>query len=182
MRPRRARGRTIVAWLALAMLAAGAYAPRVLAHSASDAYLTLTSAPESASTTLVHAQWDVALRDLDFVLALDADGDGRITWDEVRARAPAIARYALRALAVRGDGASCRIVPGAQKIDEHADGTYAALFFDIACDGRAKALTLDYALFFAVDPSHRGIVVIRAGDGTATALFTPERRSVRWVP
>ena len=167
--------------LAAALVGLGAAPAR--AHSASDAYLTL-NADRSAATgkTLVHGQWDVALRDLDFALTLDADGDGAIRWREVRAREAAIARYVYGALAVRGDGAACRIVPGAQKIAEHADGAYVALFFDVACDGHANALTLDYALFFAIDPSHRGIVVIRTGDDVATALLAPERSSVRWTP
>jgi hypothetical protein len=177
---------TAMMWRArvtLAALLAGLCAAPAWAHSASDAYLTLTADRGAATArTLVHGQWDVALRDLDFALTLDADGDGAIRWSEVRAREAAIARYVYRALAVRGDGAACRIVPGSQKIAEHADGAYAALFFDIACDGRVSALTLDYALFFAIDPSHRGIVVIRTGDDVATALLAPERRSVRWTP
>jgi hypothetical protein len=174
-RARRAR-------VALAALLACLCTTSARAHSASDAYLTLATERDGAPATRVHVQWDVALRDLDFVLTLDADGDGRITRSEVHAREAAIARYAYRALAVRGDGAACRIEPRSQNIARHADGAYAALFFDIACDARATALTLDYALFFAIDPSHRGIVVIRTGDGIATALLAPERRSVRWTP
>jgi hypothetical protein len=30
----------------------------------------------------VTGRWDIALRDLDFALGLDADGDGEITWGE----------------------------------------------------------------------------------------------------
>jgi hypothetical protein len=34
--------------------------------------------------TVVHGQWDIALRDLDFVLKLDDNGDGKIVWGELR--------------------------------------------------------------------------------------------------
>ena len=58
---------------------------RVQAHSASDAYLTLSDDGTVAEgRRVIHGQWDVALRDLDFVLKLDDDGDGRLTWGEVR--------------------------------------------------------------------------------------------------
>jgi hypothetical protein len=155
----------------------------VWAHSASDAYLTLASDSHATSgVTLVHAQWDVALRDLDFALALDADGDGNITWNEVRAQQAAIARYVYAGLKVRGEAADCRIVPTAQTIDQHADGAYAVMLFDIACRGNAKALMFDYGLFFAIDPSHRGIVVMQSRDGVATALVSPDHATVRWTP
>lgn len=182
--PRAARllacGRSLAVF---ATVMASLCATPVWAHSASDAYLTLATERHAApGTTLVHAQWDVALRDLDFVLALDADGDGSITWNEVRAQQAAIARYVYAGLKVHGDAANCRIVPTAQKIDQHADGAYAAMLFDIACTGKAKALTFDYGLFFAIDPSHRGIVVMQSHDGVATALVSPDHATVRWTP
>ena len=34
----------------------------------------------------IEGHWDIALRDLDMALGLDGDGDGRLTWDELRAR------------------------------------------------------------------------------------------------
>ena len=50
------------------LLAAGA-----AAHKLSDAYLTV----ERNGATL-HGQWDIALRDLDNAIGLDANGDGEI--------------------------------------------------------------------------------------------------------
>ncbi|HEV8500499.1 MAG TPA: hypothetical protein VGR63_02905 [Casimicrobiaceae bacterium] len=169
--------------MVVAALAATLCAAPAAAHSASDAYLMLaTDSGAAAGVTLVHAQWDIALRDLDFVLALDADGDGSITWNEVRGQQAAIARYVYAAFKVRGEAADCRIVPTAQKIGQHADGAYAVMLFDIACTGKAKALTFDYGLFFAIDPSHRGIVVMQSRDGVATALVSPDHATVRWTP
>ena len=46
-------------------------------------------------------------------------------------------------------------------IDDHADGAYAALFFDVACPQATKQIDLHYDLFFAVDPSHRGQGLVR---------------------
>lgn len=145
------------------------------AHSASDAYLTLTRDVAAAPGKIIlHGQWDIALRDLDFVLKLDDDGDGHVTWGEVRRHEAAIERYAYRTLSLGGPGNACVVKPVRQMIDDHADGAYAALFFDAECARAPRKLTLRYTLFFGIDPSHRGIFVMHSGDNVATALFSPE--------
>jgi hypothetical protein len=55
------------------------------AHSASTAYLQVE--PDGRGAAI---EWRIALRDLDVLLDLDADGDGRLTWGEVLDRAGAI--------------------------------------------------------------------------------------------
>lgn len=151
------------------------------AHSASDAYLTVTeSTPlvRPRTETVLRVQWDIALRDLDFVLKLDDNGDGNIVWGELRRHQQAIAQYALQYLRASGDGKACRLSPTGQMVDDHADGAYASLMFDIVCAGAPKRLQLDYHLFFAVDPSHRAIVVLRHADNIATALLAADKTQI----
>jgi len=152
----------------------------VHAHSASDAYLNLTVGKEaSGAKVMLHGQWDLALRDLDFVLKLDDDGDGRLTWGEVRHHQAAIERYAYSHLHLKGiPGGACEIKPTRQMIDDHADGAYAALFFDVVCSGAPTKIGLNYTLFFAVDPSHRGIFVMNDGVRTATAVLSPQNADI----
>lgn len=175
---RRWRFRLSLACAALTALVASA----AIAHSASDAYLTLEApvraVPGTGRSTVLHGQWDIALRDLHFVLGLDDDGDGNITWGEVRRHQAAIARYAYASLRVSGDGKACTVTPTRQAVADHADGAYSALFFDITCADAPKRLALDYRLFFAVDPSHRGIFVLHSGAGTATALLSPDNARI----
>lgn len=149
------------------------------AHSASDAYLTLAAGTRSAGgETIVHGDWDVALRDLDFALRLDDNGDGNITWGELRGHQAAIDRYAYGYLRASGDGKDCAIRPVRQRVSNHADGAYAALSFDIVCAGAPARLKLDYRMFFALDPSHRCILVFRSGGDTATALLAPDNARI----
>ena len=72
------------------------------AHKPSDSYLSLQVQEQQ-----IEGQWDIALRDLDFVIGLDADGNGELTWDEVRAKHKEIAAYALARLSVSSGGALC---------------------------------------------------------------------------
>jgi hypothetical protein len=165
--------------LAVVLVALAVRVAPAAAHSASDAYLTLTvAAPGTSGPTVLHGEWDIALRDLDFVLRLDADGDGELTWGEVRRRSAEIARYAYAALALSdGAGQACTLVPGRLLVAGHADGAYAALFFDARC-ARTARVTLDYRLFFAVDPSHRGLLVLQSGGDAATAVLAPDHARV----
>ena len=50
------------------------------AHKASTSYLQL-----QVADTKVTGRWDIALRDLDYALALDTDGDTLLTWEIGRA-------------------------------------------------------------------------------------------------
>jgi hypothetical protein len=147
------------------------------AHSASDSHLRLRV--DGAS---LQARWDIALRDLEQAIGLDADGDGAITWGEVRRRQDAIAAYALARLQIAGDEGSCHHGPAALRIARHSDGGYAALAFAVACPRPPRRLRLRYGLFFDFDPQHRGLVRIEPLAGTAaaptlaaTALFTADR-------
>jgi hypothetical protein len=164
----------------LAIAALALQSPAVFAHSASDAYLTLTvDAEKAGGQRVIHGQWDIALRDLDFVLKLDDDGDGHLTWGEVRHHQAAIARYAYANLRLAGTaGDACRITPQQQMIDEHADGAYATLFFTAICAPQTAKLALGYSIFFAIDPSHRGIFVMQDGANTATAVLSPEHATI----
>jgi len=155
----------------LLLLAAGAAS----AHKPSDSYLTLqvgtgagAGAAAGAGAGAISGQWDIALRDLDFAIGLDTDGDGQLTWDEVRSRHEAIAAYALSRLAVTADGGACPLTVTEHLLDNHTDGAYAVLRLRAACSAK-QAIKLRYFLFADVDAQHRGLVRIvsaGAGDGS----------------
>ena len=146
------------------------------AHKPSDSYLSIT-----VGEGQIKGQWDIALRDLDFALGLDADGNGEITWGEVRAKHGEIAAYALARLAVHGDGAACRIEPGAQQVDDHTDGAYTVLPLAMRCATPMPAqLAIDYSLFADLDPQHRGLLNLQALGSTRTAVLGPQAPTQRF--
>ena len=153
--------------LATALLVGGA----AQAHKPSDSYLSVT-----VQDGQISGRWDIALRDLDFAIGLDADGDGNITWGEVRAQHAAIAAYAAARFKLRADGVDCPMAIGTQLVDEHTDGAYTVmpLRFSCAMAATPAALTLRYTLFADIDPQHRGLLNLTAGGATRTALFGPQ--------
>ena len=140
------------------------------AHKPSDSYLALR-----IEDSRVAGQWDIALRDLDFAIGLDANGDGDITWGELRARHADIAAYALARLKLRAGGADCPIVAREHLVDDHSDGAYDVMRFSATCPGKIDKLEITYGLFADLDPQHRGLLRIEQGAATRTAIFGPDR-------
>ena len=164
--------RSVLAWLLLCALLPG-WTPPASAHKESDAYLTLRTDP--ARPMVLHGQFDLALRDLAFVLDIDRNNDAALTWGEVKAARAQIERYALDGIAIKGDGLACDIHATGQAIDSHNDGAYDVVFFDVLCDKEIpNRLTVVYTLFQDVDPYHRGIVTIHAGQRIAGAVLGPK--------
>jgi hypothetical protein len=154
-----------------AFLLALLFAAAAQAHKPSDSYLALR-----VDGAAVRGQWDIALRDLEFAIGLDADGNGQITWGELKAKRKEVEAYAFSRLSVLADGKSCALNAADFLVDEHSDGAYAVLRFDADCGTRTPAtLELAYSLFFDLDPTHRGLLRFER-DGTAqTGVLSPER-------
>lgn len=142
----------------------------VLAHKASDSYLRL-----DVQGAQVNGQWDIALRDIDFALGLDADGNGEITWGELRARHDAVAAWAFSALTLERGG-TCPLQVTQHQVDEHTDGAYAVLSFTATCPASAGDLWVDYRLLFDLDGLHRGLLRLDLDGLTHSTVIAPETR------
>ena len=140
----------------------------VIAHKASDSYLVLKVAGQDVS-----GQWDIALRDIDFAIGLDANGDGDITWGEVRARHADIAAWALGRLTLQRGG-DCTMQVVEHLVDKHTDGTYAVLRLSGSCPSKTQALAVNYRLLFDVDRQHRGLLRLELDRVSHTAVLGPD--------
>lgn len=155
--------------VAIALVAVLLAAPPAAAHKPSDSYLAL-----EVNGAAVSGQWDIALRDLDHAIGLDADDDGALTWGEVRGRHDAIAAYALSRLRIDRAGRRCDLAPVQHLVDTHSDGAYTVLRFDARCAAAEGPLSIGYALFFDLDPQHRGLLRLAGAERTVTAVFGPD--------
>jgi len=140
------------------------------AHKPSDSYLTI-----GFEQGTVAVRWDIALRDLEYALGLDTNGDGTITWGELRTQHSVVSSYALARLDVTRSAGSCSPYSLQQAVENHSDGAYTVLTFNLDCPHPNSPLVLDYRLFFDLDPSHRGLLRIDYPTGTQTAVLSPEQ-------
>lgn len=151
----------VIAWLLMSLPA--------WAHKPSDSYLFL-----SIQNHRVEGQWDIALRDLADAIGLDGDGNGQITWGEVRNKHDEISAYALSRLHLSADTHACTTHVLEQLIDRHTDGAYSVLRFRSDCDEPINRLAVDYRLLFEIDAQHKGLLRLTQGGQTSTAIFSQE--------
>jgi hypothetical protein len=156
------------ALLAGSLLLAGTAAQ---AHKSSDAYVRLSGGNGEAMLVRV----DVALRDLDVALDLDTNGDGQLTWAEVRAAWPTIESYVLAHFQLDG----CALAAATRSLERRIDGVYAALQWRPDCRP-ATAPPIRYSMLAEVDPTHRGIAHIEwAGAASLLKVLVPRMGSTR---
>jgi len=139
-----------------------------MAHKASDSYLVL-----QVTGREVAGQWDIALRDIDFAIGLDANGDGDITWGEVQAHHADIAAWALGRLKLERGG-DCALKAAEHLVDNHTDGAYAVLRLTGTCPTDSPALALGYRLLFDIDQLHRGLLRLEVDGVSHTSVLGPD--------
>ncbi len=138
------------------------------AHKASDSYVVL-----QVQGAAVQGQWDIALRDIDFAIGLDKDGNGEITWGEVLAREKDIAAWAMGRLSLER-GVNCTLAVAQTLIDDHSDGAYAVLRLEGKCPASTGALSINYRLLFDLDALHRGLLNLDLDGVQQTAVLSPD--------
>lgn len=146
------------------------------AHKPSDSYLVF-----NVDGNAVDGQWDIALRDLDFAIGLDTNGDAQITWGEVKEKRKEIDAYAMARLQLNGDGAACPAQVTEHLIDDHTDGAYVVLKFRAVCPAMLKSLQASYRLFFDIDPQHKGLLRLQYQGAASTAIFSPEKATQQFT-
>lgn len=126
------------------------------AHKGSDAYLDVQSATgaDAAPLTLTLA---IAIKDLDLLVPLDANADGKVTWGETKAALPALHDLLQANTAVEGDATNpaCHLGWTYAGLERRSDGAYIRFASDAACMGDTS---FRYSLLREQDPTHRLLV------------------------
>ena len=143
----------------------------VEAHTQSYGFLRATVHDDHIS-----GQLELAVRDLDLAYALDADGDGNVTWGELRKRESELASLVLHKISIGPAKAPCDLVPGAIAIDSRGGESYAIFPFTGACELLGRQVRVGYDLMFGSDAQHRGLVDLGNGDIGRSTVMTPETR------
>jgi hypothetical protein len=136
------------------------------AHIASNGFLSL-----SVEGSHVTGSLELALRDGELAVGLDTNGDGKITWGELRSHQRELELY-LRSTLFIGTGTSrCAEEYGALQINERVDGNYLWLPFSATCGSQPTKMAIEYRLLRDIDPSHRGLLTVTAWGATQTGVL-----------
>jgi hypothetical protein len=145
-------------WLLLATCSA-------LGHEPSRSLVTLDVDGQE-----LHGRWDIALRDLEDAVGLDANGDAAVSWGELVARQDAVVAYALPRLRATARSADCTLAAQPSGVDTHGGGAYAVLALEGRCAAVPQRLEIAYDLLFEIDRAHRAIVTVNSAAATTTAV------------
>ncbi len=154
-----------MAWLVMWLMV---WAGAAQAHKSSDSYLTVQVQGDQVSV-----QWDIALRDIQFAIGLDANGDDQITWGELQQKERELQAWAVSRLSLQRGG-SCTLGQPSLQVDEHTDGGYAVLAWRGRCPQQHGALSLQYSLLFDLDAQHRGLLKLDLDRVTHSAVLGPQ--------
>jgi hypothetical protein len=151
------------------------WAPEVMGHSLSASYLTLNAPADSPALS---GRWEIALADLQTLLDLDVDGNGAVTWGELRAQREFIGALALPGLELERGRERCTAEVKNWLLNERSDGYYAVLDLVATCPTRRGNLTVAEQLFFERDRTHRTVLAVHQGSRHSAAILTPDEP--RW--
>ena len=136
------------------------------AHIASNGFLAIQIDGQNISGSM-----ELAVRDAELAVGVDADRDGRVTWGELRAAEPQLTRYASEHLGFVSQGGACEPVFQPIEVNDRVDGTYVWIPFKARCAAAVRDLKIRYTLLEGIDPSHRGLLSLTAGSIVQTGVL-----------
>lgn len=174
--------------LCMMVLAAGS----ALAHKGSDAYLDVQQVNAAGPTVETNAlapreyrfSLAVAIKDLDLLVPIDANADGKVTWGEVKAAMPLVLDLLNGAAntellpgpqaADQAAASACRLMWQFDGIDRRSDGSYLRMVAKARCP-TAQTLVFKYSLFKNQDATHRLLVAGRIAGIDLLTTASPQQ-------
>ncbi len=80
---------------------------------------------------------------------------------------------------MESDGHLCGLKLEAYQLEEHSDGPYLSLSFLPDCKAPQEVLLVDYQLFFAENPTHRGLLNLVTEQSSKLSIFSPNNSHQR---
>jgi hypothetical protein len=149
-------------WLATLLVWAGA----VQAHIASNGFIVANVKGQEISGSV-----ELAVRDVELAVGVDTNHDGKVTWGELRAHAPQLLQYIGQHLLLSAADSACVLDLGAVQVNDRVDGSYVWLPFTAHCPAVVQRLGIRYSMMDDIDPSHRGLLTLTAGQVTQSGVL-----------
>ena len=142
-----------------------AWAGTVQAHIASNGFLVANVTGQEISGSV-----ELAVRDVELAVGVDSNRDGKVTWGELRAAAPQLLRYVGQHLLLSAQDHACALNLGGLQVNDRVDGSYVWLPFTAHCPAAVQRLSIGYSMMEDIDPSHRGLLTLTAGEVTQSGV------------
>jgi hypothetical protein len=141
-------------------------APAAWAHVASNGFVVVQVHGQQLNGSI-----ELAVRDVELAIGVDANRDGKVTWGELRASEPQLMKYVAQHLSIGAQDSDCPISFHSLQVNERVDGNYAWLPFTARCPQSPRQLNIHYSLMEDIDPSHRGLLTLVDGGVAQTGVL-----------
>jgi hypothetical protein len=142
------------------------------AHSTSTSFLILDlPAGRSAKDAPVGVRWDLSIHDIVWMVFIDADYDGDVTWQELQDARPALTAAILGQLSVRRGGVACPLGVRDYALAERAEQNYLSVALRAECPNSGM-VEVGGSLFMSGDASQRVLLSAARGAVTLTGVLS----------
>ncbi|POP53836.1 HupE/UreJ family protein [Zhongshania marina] len=138
------------------------------AHKASDSFLYISSE---------QIRLDLAVQDMLRIDLIDVNGDGVVSWGELRATEPVFSALLAKHIVLSHGGERCGLDIVLRGMSDHSDGPYTSWSLTSDCLSRA-AVNLDYSLLFNIDPQHRALLLSNLSGEKQLSVLSPSNQSL----
>lgn len=148
----------------------------VAAHQLSTAYANLAI----NSKGIISGEWQVRLYDLEQAIGVDVDGDGKLRWQELQARASSVNQYLVSHLQFsRGNKPCALVINDSWKIDAHFNEAYLLVPVHAQC-ALAGDIGVQYSAFFNEDSDHKLLLNLAGNTATSSRVLSDAQRNINW--
>ncbi len=159
--------------LLLCLVGTLATAPPAFTHAGGTSFIILEIPQDAGRVTL---RWDLSLHDLIWVVFVDADFDGNVSWQEVQDARPALSNALLTQLTMERGGASCALGVQDFALAPRGEQKFLSVALQADCN-TAGRVTLGGALFMSGDASQRVLLSATRGKEQFTGILKPGEQS-----
>jgi hypothetical protein len=137
------------------------------AHVASNSFLVVHAQGQELNGSM-----ELALRDVELAVGADSNGDGKVTWGELRAAEPKLREYIALHMQFTTQQSRCTLQFEPLQVNERVDGNYAFMPFSAHCPVTIRRVAISYSVMEGIDPSHRGLLTLTSGSGSGADAQT----------
>lgn len=145
------------------------------AHAASTSFVIL-KLPNGDGPVAV--RWDLSLHDIVWVVFVDADYDGNVTWQEVQDAKPALNKALLAQMTIQRGGAACALRVQDFALAKRSEQNFLSVAMQADCP-KAGLATVGGSLFMSGDASQRVLLSAMRGGVQLTGVLSAGEPS--WI-
>ena len=158
--------RLLIAMLLCLVANFGVSSP-AFSHAASTSFLIL-ELPKSGP---VPVRWDLSLHDIVWVVFIDADYDGNVTWQEIQDAKPALTSALLAQLSVQRGGAPCELHVQDFALATRSEQNFLSVAMQAECR-EPGLVSIGGSLFMSGDASQRVLLSAVRGQVQLTGVLS----------